>query len=244
MLIRTKKTKLRASPQSRDSFAEKITDNRKRAETQHDKERFTGVRFRQTGSAHCSQTNEQSGQRKHCADPRTFLTRCSPHNFGSAARADRGAIGNMGLAMRTHQSLHVSRITIGVKQEQISSELFRLLDPNAGDYSVLVTLQPRVTFGYWAQPFHSEILKCQQQRPQVPASDFHVVRREGEAQDLRTFNVAKRGGDQMLIRKELRFASRNFDAQASARSLTLPARWGGRGGWSVGFAFHEGASRV
>jgi hypothetical protein len=72
------------------------------------------------------------------------------HNFRSTTHADRGAIGDLRLAMRTHQSLHVSRITAGTKQGQISSELFRLFDPNAGDYSVLVSLQPRVTFGYWA----------------------------------------------------------------------------------------------
>jgi hypothetical protein len=62
-------------------------------------------------------------------------------------------------------------------------------------------------------------------------------------QDLRTFDMVERGGDQMLIRKELRFAPGSFDAQASARSFTLPTRWSGRDGWSVGFAFHEVASR-
>ena len=45
------------------------------------------------------------------------------------------------------------------KLEQISSQLFSCLNPNAGDYSVLAALQPRVTFRYRAQPFHREILK-------------------------------------------------------------------------------------
>ena len=64
-----------------------------------------------------------------------------------------------------------------------------LFNPNAGDYSGLTTFQPRVTFRYRAQPFHSEILKCQQQRPQVATGNFHVVRRKGTTQELRIFGM-------------------------------------------------------
>lgn len=92
-----------------------------------------------------------------------------------------------------------------------------------------------IAFRGGPHPLHSEVLERQQQLAEVASCDFDFVVGKTKAQSLPLIRANEGSGDEMLKREDVKFAACWFEAQARGRSFTLPARWGGRGGWFVGF---------
>lgn len=76
-----------------------------------------------------------------------------------------------------------------------------------------------------AHPFDGEVLQCLKELAEIPAGEYDLVGREAERQRVNAFNVEQRCGDELLVRKEMSFGTRDFDPQTGRRGFTLPARW-------------------
>ena len=83
-------------------------------------------------------------------------------------------------------------------------------------------------------------MERQEQLAEIASRDFDFVIGEDEAQGFSLGQASEGGGDEMLKREDVNLAASRFKAQAGGWSFALPARWGGRGRWLVGFGavFH------
>ena len=86
-----------------------------------------------------------------------------------------------------------------------------------------------------ANPLYGEVLERHQQLAEIASRNFNFVVGKNEAQSLPLIRANERSSDEVLKREDVQLATGRFEAQARGRSFTLPARWGGRGGWFVGF---------
>ena len=83
-------------------------------------------------------------------------------------------------------------------------------------------------------------MEGQEQLAEIAPRDFDFVVGKDEAQGFSLVRAGEGGGDEMLKREDMNLAACQFKAQAGGWSFALPARWGGRGRWLVGFGavFH------
>lgn len=182
------------------------------------------------------QHNDQERHECECETDRcTLRPRCTAHDFRAASDADARALGNLRIAVWADEFFHAENIAARyISWEHFSRSVCRN-DADARNHRSVSRRQRLVSLRRGAHPLHGKVLERQQQFAEVAPDNFDFVIGKLKAQGFAVVRANKRCGDEMLERKDVEFAAGRFEAQARGRGFTLPARWGGWGGWFVGF---------